>query len=255
MSNLVKFGSYSAEAAEQESKQLGKTEFLKLEVGRNRVRVLPPAVGKNSPFRIVQQHMVEVPGQQYPMRFQCPGKGCPACIRSGELSRTGNPKDRDAAYQLSAKPRVFAVVINRKEPERGPLVWEFGKKIHEQLKALRVNEDAGGDFTDPYKGFDIIIEREGTGKNDTRYLVMAARQSSQLAADEETMQGWIDGSPDVERFAKPMTLDEVRKLIFGGADADDDDLPPQRSAKSAGAKTAKRPARADDDVIDAEVEE
>ena len=243
MGNLVKYGSYSNDAAERETKQLGKTDFFKVEVGRNRVRFCPPPVGKDSPFHIVKQHQVEVPGQQYPVRFQCPGKGCPACAKSAELSRTGNPKDREAAYQLSAKPRIFANVISRKEPERGPVVFEFGKKIHEQLKALRTNEDAGGDFTDPFKGFDIIIERTGTSKNDTKYNVMAARQSSKLAETEEQMAEWLEKATDLERFAKVMTLDEVAKLVRGESDDEGDDT-----------RGAKKPPtrRADDDLEDDE---
>jgi hypothetical protein len=220
--NLVKYGSYSPEAAERESKQLGSTDFLKVEVGKNKLRILPPAVGEDSPFRVVPQHAVEVPGKQWPMRFQCPGKGCPACAESQRLSRTGNPKDRESAYQIGIKQRVFATVINRKEPERGPLVWEFGKKVHDQLKKLRLNEDAGGDFCDPYNGFDVIIERTGTKKEDTVYTVFPARNSTKLAEDEEQMAEWLDNRPDLDKFAKIMTVDDVRRLLRGdGSDNDD----------------------------------
>lgn len=246
MGNMVKFGSYSPEAAEKESKQLGSTDFLKLEVGKTRLRVLPPLEGEESPFRIIQQHSVEVPGQQYPMRFQCPGRGCPACLESQRLSRTGNPKDREHSYQLSAKPRVFAVVISRKEEERGPLVWEFGKKIHEQLKKLRLNEDAGGEFCDPYKGFDVVVEREGTGKTDTVYTLFPARQSTQLHADEEVMVEWCVGRPDLEKFTRLMSIDEVKRLLGGGAE--DDEGAATRRALPGKAGVAPKRRTAEDDL-------
>jgi hypothetical protein len=246
-SNMVKYGSYTPAAAERESKQLGATDFLKLEVGRNKLRILPPPVGEDSPFRVVPQHAVEMPGQQYPVRFQCPGKGCPACAKSAELSRTGNPKDREKSYQLGIKQRVFAIVIKRTEEERGPLVWEFGKKIHDQLKKLRLNEDAGGDFCDPYKGFDVIVEREGTKMEDTVYTVFPARNSTPLAADEETMAEWCgDARPDLNRFTRLMSVEEVQKLL--GGDDDEDERPTQRPRSLPPKSAPKKRSNAEDDL-------
>lgn len=245
MANLLKFGDYTPEAAEQEAKQLGGNDFLKLEVGKTRLRVMPPPPGENSPMRVVPQHAVEVPDQQYPIRFQCPGKGCPACAEAQRLSRTGNPKDRERAYQMGVRQRVFCLAISRKEEERGPLVWEFGKKIHEQLKKLRLNDDAGGNFSHPYEGFDVIVEREGTGKNDTTYTLFPARQSTPLHADEEQMVEWCDNRPDLDRYTRLMSIDEVKKLLG----AEDDEGAEEAPRKQLAGKKAK--TRTAEDDIDA----
>ena len=256
MANLIRYGSYTPEAADKEIKSLGGNEFLKLEPGKTRIRILPPAEGETSPFRIVAQHAVEVPGQQWPVRFQCPGRGCPACLESQRLSRTGNPKDRDRAYQLSPKQKIFCCVVKRSEEERGPLVWEFGKKIHEQLVKLRRNEDAGGDFCDPYNGFDIIIEREGTGKTDTTYTVFPARQASPLHADEEQAADWCENRPELDRYTRLMTIPEVQMLLGGGAEDEYQEprrqLPARSAAPAPRIEAAPRRRNAADDLDDLE---
>lgn len=215
--NLIQFGEYTPEAADEESKQVGgPSSFIKLEVGKNRLRVLPPPPGQNTPFKIVKQHAIEVPGEQYPIRFECLGGKCPACLEEQRLSRTGNPRDRERSFQLRSKPRVFAAAIDRRSPSDGPKVWEFGKKIHEQLTKLLKNEDAGGNFTHPYNGFDVVVERDGTGM-DTTYTVFPARQSTPLNEDEELAATWCENRPDLDKYARLMSIEDVKLLLAGEA--------------------------------------
>ncbi len=215
MANLIKYEKYTPEAADDEQKQLGGSNvFVKLEVGKNRLRVLPAPAGQRSPFKVVRQHGVEVPGEQYPVRFECLGKDCPACAEESRLSRTGNPKDRDRSYSMRAKPRIFCTAVDRKNEADGPKLWEFGKQIHEQLTKLLKNEDAGGDFTDPYDGFDVLVDREGTGM-DTSYTVFPARQSTPLNDDEQLAAEWCETRPDVEKYARIMSIEEVKALLDG----------------------------------------
>lgn len=185
---------------------------MKLEVGRNVVRFLPPPVGRSSPFATVYQHFLNIPGIPDAVVFNCPRlmakRTCPACAKGDKLRASGNAKDADAARDFWASRRVFAVVIDRNDEESGPKILAFGKQIHEALVAIRRDEDAGGDFTDPERGFDIVIERQGTGKNDTRYTVRPARKSSSIGK----MEG-IDMQPDLRHLAKVPTMDEIRAMV------------------------------------------
>ena len=52
------------------------------------------------------------------------------------------------------KLRAFAAVIDRNGESKGPQVLGFGKTILEDLRNLREDEDAGGDYTHPIEGCD-----------------------------------------------------------------------------------------------------
>jgi hypothetical protein len=193
MANIQKFGEYSIDAAEAEKAALDAEggDFMKLAVGRNVVRILPPLRGKDSPFLVAYQHYVDTPEGKWV--FNCPRmlakQRCPLCEHAQRMKKSVNPADRDAAYDLLPKRRVFCLVINRAEPEKGPVALAFGKTIHEALVKLRQDEDAGGDFTHPVQGMDVIIDREGTGKNDTKYDVnLARRDFARLPGQEELME-------------------------------------------------------------------
>jgi len=221
MSNLIKYGSYEPEAAVAEQAELAKAsgDFMKLAVGRNVVRFLPPPMGKKSPFVMVHQHFINLPGMEAPYSFACPrlmiGRACPVCQKIDQLRASGNPADYDLAGEMLPSLRVFCNVIDRANEEMGPRKLAIGKKIHEALVGLRQDSDAGGDYTHPETGFDIIIARVGTGKNDTKYTVMPARQSTPLAADAALMQEWIDSQADLMRFALVPSYEEIVQNIGG----------------------------------------
>ena len=224
MSNIVRYGSYDMDAAEEEAQDLAKSDgaaFLKLKPGRNVVRFLPPPVDVRSPFRTIHQHFVSMPGQAKPVVFACPRvlakETCPVCLKAEELNRTGSKSDRDRAYQLFPKRRIFANVIDRNDPEAGVQILGFGKMIHDGLVVIRRDPDSGGDFTHPMTGFDIIIERKGTGRTDTEYKVMPARKESKLGD-----MTWLDQQHDLSRFAKLMTAEQILQALGGNEDEDEE---------------------------------
>ena len=249
MSNIVKHGVWTIEKALEERKSMTtKDDFMKLEVGRNVVRFLPtasPEVNGGSPFFMVYQHFINVPGQDTPAIFPCPWRmekrSCPACNYANMLQRSGNPADARRARDFFPSQRIFANVIDRSNPEAGPRILGFGKTIYEELVNLRVDEDAGGDFTDPDTGFDIIITREGTGRMDTRYTVNASR--SQGPIEDES---WIYDQQDLERFTKVPSDDEIQAKLegaFAGLAVG------MRGGGSSPSKSLESPTTIDDDDI------
>lgn len=161
--------------------------------------------------------------------------------------------DQDAANGLYARRRTFYRVIDRAD-ETKVKVLAAGKTVHEQLVALR-DPALGGDYVNPMKGFDVIIERVGTGKNDTKYKVFLARKESPLSLDGDIdqMQEWIDDPLNLDQFAKLPTLEEVQRLLAGeepeeeSDDEEEDAAPPRRAlpaAKTGGATQARPASRA-----------
>lgn len=257
---LAKYGSYELDAAQGEAEELEKSgggAFMKLEAGRNVVRFMPPKLGKKSPFVMVHQHFFKLPGMEKGLPINCPRmmarQSCPVCNMVDKLRNSGNQADYKAAGELFAKLRVFANVINRKAPELGPQVVAFGKTVHEQLVKMRTDEDAGGDFTHPEDGFDIIIERTGQGF-DTKYFVKAARTVSSLGDYE-----WIEAQHDLDMLAKVKSAEDIKAEIAeaapqfsgGGGPAP---ARPQRPAPGGGGarKPAARSAQDDMTTVDDE---
>jgi hypothetical protein len=226
MSNLAKYGSFSLEQAAHEAEESERAstgaDFFKVPTGECVIRILPPRIGKTSPFRVVYQHFIEVPGASSNVNFTCPrmqaktdrvpARYCPACAKADELRERGSPTAYDLAGTFLPRRRIFANIIFRGDPERGVLIFPFGKQIHDQLLALRGNKDAGGDFCDPTEnGFDIVLNRTGTGLK-TEYKVFPARKLSPLAEDSETASAWLESMHDLDRYARIPTDEELRAL-------------------------------------------
>lgn len=277
MSNLTKYNPYTEEAASEEEQELAKSggDFLKPGVGENVYRFLPPIGEQRSPFVLVHQHFVELPGMSKPVSFNCPRvmahRACIVCQKIDKLKASGNKVDYDLAGQLFPSLRIYSNVIDRSRPEMGPQKLGYGKKIHEQLVKIRKSKN-GGDFTDPTdKGFDIIVERQGTGKNDTKYQVWADRENSSLGD-----MAWIDQQANLFMYSRVPEDDEIIRmleqaggnLIAARSQADDvrggprgrsaPQQPPQRAQATPPAQQAAPPPKrrtAEDDAIMAEFEE
>lgn len=220
MGNLIQYESYTVEDAEENEQELskGSSEFMKLAVGRNVVRVLPAVPGRKV-FKVVSQHYLDVSGMDSAAVVVCPRlmnkEECLICSKVEELRRSGNPTDKKLADRMYARKRVYCNVIDRKEPEAGPKVLNFGKSIQDQINKIRKDPDGGGDFADPINGFDLIIERTGTGPTDTEYTVLPARAVSRLTKDTETANAWISNSADLEHYGNLMTLEQMREILLG----------------------------------------
>lgn len=222
MSNLQKYGTYEIEVAEEEQEDLeqGAGIYLKLSEGRHELRFLPPKLGVKSPFVTVYQHFLPAPpGAKRGASFACPRlmapkgqpRSCIVCKKMEELKSSPNPVDQDLAQDISANRRVFANVIDRKHPDRGPLILGCGKMIHEALTKIRTDEAEGGDFTDPGPdGFDIIITRTGTDRTSTKYDVKPSRKCSELGNMD-----WIDQQHDLVAEVAQVPTDEQIAQALG----------------------------------------
>lgn len=208
-------GEYTIEEAEKQAKAIGKQGYFKALVGRNRIRVMPGPKGSLSPIVLAKLHRVEVPGEKWAVRFRCIDSNCPACQRSIELSRTGLSDDFDEAKKWQPRVRGFANIIDRKEPDKGPLIWEFGNTIIEQLARLRQNEDVAGDYSHPVKGIDLSLERKGSGQFDTEYFIQAVKQGSPLHQSVEQMNEWLEARHDLEACAPLFTAEEIAARLSG----------------------------------------
>lgn len=239
MPNLVKYGEYSADTAASEQEALDAAssggDFVAFKEGSTVIRVLPPRAGEKTPFYSVEQHYINVPGSAQSVRFACPRKmakrPCKACNQAEKLRNNGNPVDADMAKEFWPRRRTFVNVIDRATPEKGPRIAALPKTVYEALINLRQDRAAGGNFSDPYEGFDIVVRRKGTGKFDTEYTVSAAREASPLAADEQQMADWIDAQHNLKVLVQVPTDEEINQMLSGGKPARGDRQLPERATE------------------------
>ena len=230
MGSLVKYGSYSEDAAKEAKKTIdsaGSGDFIKIKEGRTKLRILPPPAGKESPFVEVWKHYVRFGDELIVM--VCPrltdkqGDRCVICDEVKELRASGKPSDRNKGYDMRAQLKAMANVVDRKNPEKGIQVWELTQGQYDELVAIRTDPDDPCDFTHPLKGYDIHIDRVGTSKEDTKYSVDIARRSSPLAADEDgedgydydTMNEWIEDQSDLVSYKSLPSDKDLQSALEG----------------------------------------
>lgn len=229
---------------EQVSKDQGAmtsgSAFWKAKEGRNVVRFLPALSNwPHGPFMIVSEHIIQMPAVGI-RSFPCPRilakKPCPVCVKAEELNNSTSKKDKDAASAMFARRQVYSNIIDRAMPDKGPQTFKFGKTVWDGLRGVR---DESGDFTHPVKGFDIIIRREGSSKDNTRYSVLPGKPGP-LGNDE-----WIEQ----QRQPKPpeiYTPERIQAML--GGEEDEEDVQP--SGKRLGPGGKKGWDDEDNDVID-----
>ena len=261
---IVQYGDWTPEQIKEEDKEMSSGgEFWKPQVGRQLVRFLPPLPGWKGPFTIQHQHFINMPGVEHKIIFTCPkqhkNKPCVACARADKLETAGNSKDTKQAKKLRAQRRVGAnVIVTPKDPTSKVSIWWFGKRVYGQLKGFREDVENGGNFLDPLKGYDISVTRVGTGKDDTVYTLVLARNQTQLLN-----MGWITAQTDLRKFIRIPTVEQQKRLLDGEDPRDvwNDGNEPQRPAASSdldddldGTPVKGSGRTAEDDLYDDEVD-
>jgi len=274
-SSLVKFERYRPEDAEADKQAAAEDrpggKYAEIIEGKNKFRFLPLLKGERGTDpewerkhtrwggRKTYIHYVDVPGENERVGIVCPKyeeeRKCILCdeelrikANAEKLRKAGKSgaarQEKDRAYGLSAKRRVYANVIDRSKPQSGPLVLGIGVKIEDRLVAIGQDPEDGGDFTDPGpEGFDVVIERTGK-KRDTKYETSAARNRTPLTDDVKLRDEWLRSKHDLEDCVRVYTDEEMEKLIAGEKLDDGDDRPPPRKVKSTVSRTIE------DDVVD-----
>lgn len=248
--DLVKWGSYEAEAVKEEAKELSSGSYFKFVPGLNTIRILPGKPGTRSPFVIVHEHFIDTAAGGK-ASFACPRvharQSCPVCEKANRLMGAGNQRDYNVGKKLLPGRRVYANIVDRADPEGGVKIAGFGKTIHEGLAELR---EEHGDFTNPTdSGYDVLVKRKGTGQTDTQYRVKKGDVCS-LADSEEEIDLLISNAPDLGLKLTILSASQIAELLGEDDDAgfadpgDDDDAAPTRALPPKPAAKTTVPAKA-----------
>lgn len=262
MGNLQVWEGMDLETLDEQDKEVRaatSNEFWKPEVGENPVRFLPKLKGWKSHAKIIYEHFIDdAADPDRSIRFVCPRnttKGeqrCPVCEQADKLKRSRSPVDHDRAKEMYPQMRVYTNIIDREAPEMGPRIYPFGKTVWNALKKIAKSKHGGGDYTNPGpNGFDVIIDREGTSKNDTRYAVRAARSDSELTVEVDQLERWLAGQWALDYYATLLPAEDLMKLLRGEKISNRSKLADTDGGNRRALSEGKRPrSTAQDDVED-----
>ncbi len=235
----VNFGQLLKKQQENEVALSGKG-FLKMQSGKNKIRVLPPwkildgagasilvktiedvAKGTGVPFLEIYTHFQLGSDQKKTMvclkqQYDQPCAICEAI----ELLRT-SPQigDRNRGDNIKAKARFMYNVLAyaRTTTSDGRLefsstegsvqVMIVGRKIHQQIISIMLDNEYG-DITDPINGFDITVEKKGSGtKDDTDYSTLPSRNPTQVNA------AYIAELKNLDEYLTAATPEEIEGYV------------------------------------------
>jgi hypothetical protein len=243
MGNLKGYAQYTPEQAEQDAVQFTGGQFYEWKSGDSVVRILPPKEGRASPFRTTMQHKISIGGQ---LAFHTCARveyreECMICSANAELLKRANNADAQVAKDLEGQTTTYALLVDRATEEAGPQPARIPFHVTKALKEFQKDTKLGGDFCDPYQGFDVVVTKSGSGKG-TRYEVRIARSPSPLVQapdgtlDEELAQSWLDNMPDLDSLVRVPDLaaieTQMRTLLAMNA-------PTRTSAPGIGVRAAR----------------
>lgn len=133
-----------------------KDRLLTLEPGNTVVRAVPYKENKDNPFIELYFHY-NINNRSYlsPISY---GNPDPFVEFAEKLRATGLQEDRELAYKLMPKIRIFLPVVVRGKEQEGVKFWGFSKTTFAELVKYMEDPDYG-DYTDVMTGRDIVIEK------------------------------------------------------------------------------------------------
>lgn len=173
--------------------------------GKNNIRVLPPWSEEGIWYREVPYHY-GVGGKSVVCPKRLLSKSCYVCDKVAEFRKSSDKELNDLANDLRPKMRVYYNVIDLDDTAKGVQVFGSGVQVFKDLLYYDL-DDEWGNITDVEEGYDIILTREGKGRN-SKYQVKAKKNSSSLENEE-----WLNSLSNLDNLiGKILSYDELKTL-------------------------------------------
>jgi hypothetical protein len=199
-----------------------KLNQLQKSSGSSRDKIWKPVTG-SSVIRIVPYiHDTEWPFLELYFHFQITkrtiispisfGNPDPIAEYAEQLRNTGLAEDRNLAYSIEPKQRVYVPILVRGEEDAGIKFWGFGKEIYAELLKTIKDPDYG-DITDLKNGMDVVIEYVSPPKGDKKSYPKTSirvKPNKTPATTDKTIANMIKEMPTVNDIWPEPSYDSLK---------------------------------------------
>jgi hypothetical protein len=224
--------------------------------GNNLIRILPPSWENHNhyAFEVWMHRGVGADKSSYVCLRKMKNKKCPICEHERELREAG---EADDAKKIAPVSRYLTWVINRDKEEDGPIIYEMSFTVDREVLNQAINRRSGSvlPVDNPDVGYDLTINRSGTGLN-TRYTgIQFDREPTPISDDGEKwdeIMDFVNNNP-LDSVLKYYNYDYLKNVVEGGGeekdeDADDEDSDAgDENDTSVRGTSSKRKSRRDED--------
>jgi hypothetical protein len=166
--------------------QSGAGRFYTLKKGLTQLRVLPAYSPRGRWYHEIIEHVFNVNGKL--QNFPCGtmfGDSCTLCAHGDKLRKSEDPKDQELSENFKRRFSFLFNVIVFSDPDGKPCdgqvkVLKAPTQVKKDITRFDVNPEYGN-VTDPNKGFNFTVNREGSTKTDTKYAADPSRKESNIA--------------------------------------------------------------------------
>lgn len=260
-------GDYRDKASKRKA-QLGVSIWFKLDTGDTEFRIAPTPAGKKSDpvwferaiHRDVGAKKVSVTcGKHIDDDGELQGE-CYICDKQIPRLEAAGRETRAAALAPQTQLVIQVYRINSETGKwEGPFIWTPSQGLGNKLIGLLSSRKR--DYADAKKGYNLTINRKGTGKNDTRYGEIEADTDPSAVPVE--MLKKLKPFDQLVKELRPYSLSAQKAAIQGvdlidedvDDDLDDDDAPKAKAGKGkpvAVAKKKKPPVDEDEEEDESE---
>jgi len=172
-----------------EREQVGSgSEFWRPNDGENVIRIMPPwnEDTQGRFWRKTGTHFNVGPdGRAVP----CPLIGgatesCWLCRKSKKLASSEDEDDRKESEEFAGRTSYVMNVIDLDSPEEGVQIWRCGVKAFRVIKKLVRNDD-WGDPTSFGEGYNITVDKTGSGLTTNYDIIPSGRPGAQFPSEKQ----------------------------------------------------------------------
>jgi hypothetical protein len=225
----------------------GNTDTFTPHVGENTVRILPPTWDSDYFGLSVWVHSrIGEDNSTYLCLKKMKGKDCPICAAAKEAKDDG---EEDEAKALRNNERFLYYVIDRKEKEPSPLVWNASWTQNRDIADACRNMKTGKVLLidHPDEGYDLSFRRTGQGLKTKYGAPQVDRDKSAISDDDDEQTEILETIeatplPDLLHYYDAAYLEKV----LAGGEKKDEELDEDEDGEE-DEKPSKRKKRGEED--------
>ena len=227
----------------------GGSFILKLKEEKTyRIRILPVGEDKEFYADLVSFYLGNTEELGEVISPSTIGEPCALLEKYNELKGSKDEEDKVIAKALVPRNKIVLPIVMY-EDEKGKTIDEKNSRrllqvtggVLQEIIDLYLDEDEGGDMTDPKDGYDLKITRTGKGMKDTKYSVRACKPTA-LPKDYWKEEFDLDKAiqEQISNYDETVVkLENYLGSVNTDSDEDDEDDEPKKGKKKTTTKSGK----------------